>query len=39
MATAHAAISAPALILFAALWDVGNSISVSGGCEAAVLSS
>lgn len=38
MATACAAISASSPILFAALWDVDNSISVSGGCEAAMLS-
>lgn len=38
MATACAAISASSPILFAAPWDMDNSISVSGGCEAAMLS-
>lgn len=38
MVTAYAAISASALILFAALWAMGNSISMSGCCEAALLS-
>lgn len=31
---AIASVSASVLVLFTALWDVGNSVSMRGGCEA-----